>query len=258
MDRAPHLRDMSSGTGDNLHDEGLDYKEIAREVLARIDQRLADMERADQSSEASLGPEAAGDSQPAFVTMARRGLIGLLLAASVVAATFFLWSHSDTTKRAVGQSVARLDLPSVTPIEKPEPGPPATPKPIAEAAPAPAAPLPRAAPDTDNPPPAPVPPELAELMRKVESNVADLAQAVTELRLAQQQASDDNAKSIDDIKASLGQMARTMAMSAMARAPEPAAQPKLPAPASRATVSRPRRSPMYRLPGDTLESEFVR
>jgi hypothetical protein len=54
-------------------------------------------------------------------------------------------------------------------------------------------------------------------MRKVDRNIAGLAQAVTDLRLAHQQATGDNAKAVEDIRASLDQMASSMAM---ARAPE--------------------------------------
>jgi len=238
MDRAPSLQDSPSETGDQPEPQGsgIDYKEIAREVLARIDQRLANLE-ADTSpdpSEAQFVTETvssimSSDDQAAFVRLARRGLIGLVLSASLVAAASFLWSHHETAMQGVAQLVPRFDLGATTPAEKPELGPPATAKAMTDAAPAQAVSSPRTA--LDKPNPTPVPPELAELMRKVDRNIAGLAQAVTELRLAHQQATGDNARTVADIKAGLDQMARAMATATAseAREAEQVAQAKPPA-----------------------------
>ena len=100
---------------------------------------------------------------------------------------------------------------------------------MTDAAPAQAVSSPRTA--LDKPNPTPVPPELAELMRKVDRNIAGLAQAVTELRLAHQQATGDNARTVADIKAGLDQMARAMATATAseAREAEQVAQTKPPA-----------------------------
>ena len=234
VDRAPNLQDIPNQKRDKPAPVGtaFDYKEMAREVLARIDQRLADLgadpntppdesEEEPDGSEQEFGSETgsrlmSSEDQAALVRWAWRGLIGLLLSASLVAAVSFLWSHGDTATESVAQSVPRLDQGSTTPVEKPEPGPPCHAA-IADAAPAQAAQPPRTAPDYDKPNPAPVPPELTELMRKVDRNIAGLAQAVTDLRLAHQQATTDNAKTVEDIRASLDQMTRAMAM---ASAPE--------------------------------------
>ena len=236
MDRAPSLQDASSETGDQPEPQGsgIDYKEIAREVLARIDQRLANLEAepAADPSEAQFGSDTVSSimssrDQAAFVGLARRGLIGLVLSAGLVAAISFLWSHHDTAIQSVAQWVPRFDLGAATPAAKPEPGPLATTR--ADAAQAQAVPPPRSALDKANP--APVPPELAELMRKVDRNIAGLAQAVTELRLAHQQVTVDNARTVEDIKASLDQMARVMATATAseAREAEQVAQTKPPA-----------------------------
>jgi hypothetical protein len=230
MDRAPSLQNIPNQTRDKPAPVGtaFDYKEMAREVLARIDQRLADLGAdantpPDESEEEPDGSEPefqsktasslmSSDDQAALVRWAWRGLIGLLLSASLVAAISFLWSHSDTTGQSVAEVVPRSDPGSTTLADKPEPGSPAAARAMADVAPAPAAPPPRTMPDYDKPNPAPVPPELTELMRKVDRNIAGLAQAVTDLRLAHQQATGDNAKTAEDIKASLDQMARSMAM----------------------------------------------
>jgi hypothetical protein len=236
MDRAPSLQDVSSETRPGPQGAGIDYKEIAREVLARIDQRLADLgaDAAPDVSEAQFHTEAAGGimssgDQAAFVRLASRGLIGLSLAASLVAGISFLWSHHETATQSVVQVVPRIDLGAAMPAEKPELGPHAAAKAIADVAPAPAVPSPRMA--LDKPIPAPVPPELAELMRKVDRNIAGLAQAVTELRLAHQQATSDNARTVADIRASLDQMAQAVATvtASEAREAEQVAQAKPPA-----------------------------
>jgi hypothetical protein len=253
MDRAPSLQDSPRETRNQpaLQGTGIDYKEIAREVLARIDQRLVDLgaDTPPDPSEAQFHAETAGgimssDDQAALVRWAWRGLIGLLLSASLVAAISFLWSNHETATPSVAQSVPRFDLGSTTPAEKPEPGPPTTPKAIADAVPAPvlpapvlpapvlpapAVPAPRTA--LDKPNPAPVPPELAELMRKVDRNIAGLAQAVTELRLAHQQTTGDNARTVADIRASLDQMAQAVATATASEAREAEQVPQAKPPA---------------------------
>jgi len=254
MDRAPSLQHLPSEISERPKTEGpgYDYKEIAREVLARIDQRLADLEATapPDHSETRFHLEAASSNhRAAFVRRVARGLIGLLLSASLVGAISLVWSHDETVMRRVAQWVPGFDG-ATPPAEKPESALPATAKVIVDAVPAPAALPPRAAPNNDKSSPAPVPPQLTELMRKVDRNIAGLAQAVTELRLAHQQATGDNAKTAADIKASLDQMARTLATSAMARAPEQT-QAKPPAPAPQTLARRNRRYvPPYLSPND--------
>jgi len=255
MDRAPSLQDSSSETRDRPAPQGtgIDYKEIAREVLARIDQRLADLgaDTTPDPSEAQSHAETAGGvmssgDQAALVRLAWRGLIGLLLSASLVATISFVWSHHDSATQSAALPVPRIDLGATMPAEKPEPGPPpATARAMADAAPAQVAPPPR--PALDRPNPAPVPPELVELMRKVDRNIAGLAQAVTELRLAHQQATVDNARTVADIRASLDQItqAMTAAMASEAREAEQVAQAK---PAAQVTQAKPPAQPTQARP----------
>ena len=115
MDRAPNLQDVTNETRDKPEPQGtgIDYKEIAREVLARIDQRLADLE-ADtppDPSEAQFQAETASSlmtshDQTAFVRWVWRGLFGLLLSASLVAAISFLWSHGEAAMESVARGGA--------------------------------------------------------------------------------------------------------------------------------------------------------
>ena len=262
MDRAPSLQDIPNQTKDKPAPVGtaFDYKEMAREVLARIDQRLADLgadantppdeseeepDGSEQEFESENASSMSSEDQAALVRWAWRGLIGLLLSASLVAAVSFLWSHSDTAAQSVAEVVPRLDAGATTPAEKQDAGVPAAARAMADAAPAPTAPPPRT--DSDRPNPAPVPPELTELMRKVDRNIAGLAQAVTDLRLAHQQATGDNAKSVEDIRASLEQMTRAMDMARMpdaqasdqATQARPSAQVTQPKPPAQVTQARP-------------------
>jgi hypothetical protein len=275
MDRVPSLQDVPGGTSDRPEPEGAgyDYKEIAREVIARIDQRLADLEaNAPDPAEAQFQLETASllnsGYQVSLARRAARGLIGLLLVASLVGTGVFLWSHNESAMRRVAHWVLRFDLGSTTAAGQPEQSSPASARAMADTAPLQAtslqaAPLQatslRSAADYDRQKPAPVPPELAELMRKIDRNLAGLAQAVTDLRLAHQQATVDSVKTAEDIKTSLDQLARALpgsatpsaalsgsaaTSSAMARAldPIPQAKPSPSAPrATAATASRARR-----------------
>jgi len=274
MDRVPSLQDVPGGMSDRPGPEGAgyDYKEIAREVIARIDQRLADLEAnaPPESFDAQFHLEPASrllssGYHVSFARRAARGLIGLLLVASVAGAASFLWSHNETAMRRVAQWVLRFDLGSTTPGGQPETGPVAATSAMADPASPQAAPA-RTAADADRPKAAPVPPELAELMRKIDRNLAGLAQAVTDLRLAHQQATGDSVKTAEDIKASLDQLARALPSSAtpsaalpgsaatnsaMARAPDAIPQAKPSPMASRTAASRVRRyGPPYMSPND--------
>jgi hypothetical protein len=301
MNRAPNLQGIdSSKAGDTPEKEGpaYDYKEIAREVLARIDQRLADLEPgAPPRSSGERPSEPGSDSevetiddgispgdQTALVRLALRGLVGLLLSASLVAAIAFLWSHHDGAKQMLAEWPPQAILGSTRPEEKPQPSLPAAAKAVADAVPAQAAPeqspaalptQPRTTPDNDKPTAVPLTAELAALMRKIDRDIAGLAQAVNELRLAQQQAgqqasqasqqaSDDTARATDEIKQGVNQLARSIVR---AEQEEQAARPKPPAPQTRAAVApsraaapapRNRRyAPMYYSPRDA-EAQLLR
>jgi len=303
MNRAPNLQDSAASqtrTTPEKERADYDYKEIAREVLARIDQRLADLEGnaplppsqtpddrgADDAGEAEpVGDGMNPDDQSALVRLVLRGLFGLVAVTSLVGAIAYLWSHLDTAEQTAAQASPRALLSSVMAEEKPvaEPSAPATARAVAEAtsaqaaspvqvaAPAQAGAAAQAAPgaspartasENDKPAPAPASPELAALLRKLDRDIAGLAQAVNELRLAQQQASqqasDDTTKSADEIKAGVNQLARSIVR---AEQEEQAARPKPAAPARNvapAPAPRNRRfAPTYYSPRDA-QAEFLR
>ncbi len=68
------------------------YKQVVREVLARIDQRLADIER-QAVTEPREGQPAAAERAPIGRRL-KRVFVGLLLLAGFVGAVF-AWQHSD-------------------------------------------------------------------------------------------------------------------------------------------------------------------
>lgn len=289
MDREPSVLPFDASKKERIErdNSSYDYKEIAREVLARIDQRLADLEQnaPPQSSEAQ--PAEDGDDDPdeteseimnpdeqsAVTRLARRGLFGLLLSAGIAAVVAWSWSHNDAAKRLVVQLSSRQAPASTASEEKPQAvaEPVAAPKLAVQSAPmqpiavqsvavqpvaAQAAPAPQSAPDNDRPSVAVVSPELAELMRKVDRDIAGLAQAVTDLRLAQQQVGENSARTSQEIKAALDQLSRTVVRAEQA---EQAVQ-KLPAqpPRPLAPAVRNRRfTPTYMSPYDA-EARYLR
>jgi hypothetical protein len=305
MNRAPNLQDTAASNIRKTPEKeraDYDYKEIAREVLARIDQRLADLEgnapprpagapddtgAGDAGEIEPVGDDMNPDDRSALVGLALRGLFGLVAVTSLFGAIAYLWSHLGGTEPSVAQSSPRAVLSSVMPEEKAqpvaEPSASAAARVVAEdtsaqaAAPAPvaapaqagaqpqaatAASPARTAADNDKPAPAPVSPELAALLRKLDRDVAGLAQAVNELRAAQQQASqqasDDTTKSADEIKAGVNQLARSIVKAEQEeqitrQKPTAPARAVTPAPAPRNR----RVAPMYYSPRDA-QAEFLR
>jgi hypothetical protein len=303
MDRAPNLRNFESSETRNSPEKerpAYDYKEIAREVLARIDQRLADLgspqqpskawrsesgSRTDSEVETDDDVETVDDGmnpadRTALVRLALRGLVGLVLLASFVAAIAFLWPRRDAATETAAQPSSVLSSTASDEKAQPAAEPSATvsPRAVAEVSPAQAAPtqapspIPsRTAPDNDKPNAGPATPELAALMRKIDRDIAGLAQAVNELRLAQQQASqktgeavqqasDDSAKAADEIKAGVNQLGRAIVRAEQAEQTERTTTPKPAAAPSRSAAPAPKNRryvPMYYSPRDA-QAQFLR
>src|SRR5689334_19532273 len=139
MDRAPTLQVFDQNESKHRPEHtgpDYDYKEIAREVLARIDQRLAYLERDGSSQPAEALPEeqaaeASGETasevmspedQATFTRMAVRGLFGLVASTAVVAAIVWLWFHGDTARQLVTAWTSRSVASSAASEEKPQAG----------------------------------------------------------------------------------------------------------------------------------------
>src|SRR5579864_6019263 len=155
MDRTPNLHIFDQTRAKDAAEHGVtayDYKE-----LARIDQRLEDMQReaqprrfaarrSDEDSDEERDSEVEDDSetsddimspddQAALTRLALRGLSGLLLSAVVVAVVAWLWSHHNDAKQVAAQWSSRFVLSATVPEEKPRPAAePAAAEPAAPAA----------------------------------------------------------------------------------------------------------------------------
>ena len=70
------------------------YKQVVREVLARIDQRLADIEKQGASQAAQATASGAGSAPGSFGRRVKRGFIGLLLLAGLGGAAY-AWQRYD-------------------------------------------------------------------------------------------------------------------------------------------------------------------
>jgi hypothetical protein len=161
---------------------------------------------------------------------ARRGLIGLLLAACIFVAAFALQSsHGDAVRPTIARWAPQLVPTSTQLLEKP--GLSAQPIPsavqLATAEPIPPQPTPSAqtAPQDIAPTTAPVSPEVAQLLQTIVRDLANLEQRIDQLKTGQDQMASDNAKAVEQLKASQEQMARLIA-----KASERNPQPKISAP----------------------------
>src|SRR5499427_3795965 len=171
---------------------------------------------------------------------ARRGLIGLLLAACIFVAAF-AWqsSYGDAVRPIVARWAPQLVPTSSQLLEKPglsaQPSPPSV-----QAAAAEPAPQAQTTPQDVGPTAARLPPELAQLLQTMMRDLANVEQEIEQLKTSQEQMARDNAKVAEQVKASQEQMARLMA-----KANE--TKPKPPAPPAR-PIATPTREPARTLP----------
>jgi uncharacterized membrane protein YccC len=234
------------------------YEQIARadEQLARVTEQLSKLER-----EAARHPSAVPGRRPSQGSPALRGLIGLVLAACIFAAAFVSRSsYGDAAKLIIARWAPQLILTSSRPME--EPGPAAaqpSPSAVQVAAAEPMAPQPtpsaQTAPQEVVPAPAPVPPELAQLLQTMARDLANVEQAIEQLKTSQEQMASDNAKATEQLKASQEQMTRLIAKaSEVAKASEQNLGPKLSAPPPR-PIAAPTRKPVRTLPPRRIQWE---
>src|SRR6516225_11414318 len=147
---------------------------------------------------------------------ARRGLIGLLLAACIFVAVFALHSSYGDAVRPIIVRWAPPLLPTSSQLLE-KPGLSAQPSPAsvqaAAAEPIPPQPTPSAqtAPQDIAPTTAPVSPEVAQSLQTIVRDLANLEQRIDQLKTGQDQMASDNAKAVEQLKASQDQMARLIA-----------------------------------------------
>ena len=184
---------------------------------------------------------------------ARRGLIGLLLAACIFVAAFALHSSYGDAVRPI---VARWALVPTSSQLLEKPGLSAQPSPARvqagrAAEPIPPQPTPSAqtAPQDIAPTTAPVSPEVAQLLQTIVRDLANLEQRIDQLKTGQDQMASDNAKAVEQLKASQEQMARLIA-----KASERNPQPKISAPSPR-PMAAPTRKPVPTRPSPQARAQ---
>jgi hypothetical protein len=261
MQSAPssHESDPNEIIPENEELVGYVYKRVVREVLARIDQRLAELEKhGPDNGEARRS--AANGRRGLFGRWAVRGALGLLLVVGVVgaAAAAWYWTDNDSARNFVARwaptgLVATRD--SQTP---PKDGPEAStelstrgaPEAATEVAPGPPASAPQDATDNDGRETvgtvgrsaAPVSPDLAPLIQKMAHDIANLGQGIEQLRMSQDQMSRDNATAVQQLQASQDQLVR------LVKTPVQSPQPKTSPPPRTTTATRPPRRPQSQQP----------
>jgi hypothetical protein len=213
------------------------YGQIARadEQLARVTEQLSKLEHDARHPSAVLGRKHSR-GWPAL-----RGLIGLLLVASIFIAAFVSQSsYGDAAKLTVARWVPQLNLASLLPLEK---GLPAQPSPstVQAAAAEPVLPAQTARQDVV-PTAGPVSPELPQLLETMARDLTNVKQGIEQLKTSQEQMAIDNTKAVEQLKAGQEQMTRLIA-----KASEQNLSPKTSAPLPRPTAT-PARKPMPTLP----------
>jgi uncharacterized membrane protein YccC len=225
------------------------HDQVARagEELARLSEQLAKMER-DAAHPPSAGPR---PQSPARRT-ALRTLVGLSLAACIVAAALVLQSsYGGGAKLVVARWAPQLvSTPPLPPENAPLPAQPA-PSMVevaaVEAAPPQATLLAQAAPQDAAPTAAVAPADHTELLETMARDLANLERSIEQLKANQQQMANDNSKAIGDLKASQEEIKRVLAKVSEQNLPKTSPPPAPPAPALRKPErTRPSPSPYAR------------
>jgi hypothetical protein len=209
----------------------------AHEQIARADEQLARMsEQFSKIERDAVHDPLVGSATLPHGRLARRGLIGLLSAICIVGIVAFVLQSSHGGVMLIGaQWVPRLiSTPSLQSQNPPLPAQP-DPSPVqviaAEAAPPQAAPLSHTGPQ-DAATAASAASELTQLMQKMTGDIANLGQAMEQLKAKQDQIASDNAKAIEQLKTKQEEMARLLA-----KVSEQSALPKTSAPSAGPTQS---------------------
>jgi hypothetical protein len=143
---------------------------------------------------------------------ALRGLLGLVLAACIGGAAFAAQTpYGEAARLTIAQWAPSLVSTSSPWLQKSEdsaePRLPAVQLAAAEATP------PQSAPSAQDvaPTPAPIPPELTQLLQSMARDIATVEQGIEQLKASQERMAADNARAIEQLKASQEQAARVVA-----------------------------------------------
>ena len=234
MNSTPNTKDVLIARADEQLARA--YEKIARadEQLARVSEQFSKIERDAAAHDSSVGSAA----QPPRGRPARRGLIGLLSAVcivGIVVAAFVLQSSHGGVMLLGAQWAPQListsSLPSRNPPVPAQPDPSPVQVTAAEAAPPQAAPLSYTGPQ-DAATAASAASELTQLLQKMTGDIANLEQAMEQLKAKQDEITSDNAKAIEQLKTKQEDMARLLA-----KVSEQSALPKTSPPSSGPTQS---------------------
>ena len=189
------------------------YEQIARadEQLARVSEQFSKIER-----DAAHDPSVGSAAEPPHGRLTRRGVVGLLSAVCIVGivVVFVLQSSHGgvmlTGAQWAPQLISTPSLPSKNPPFPAQPDPSPVQVTAAEAAPPQAAPLSHTGPQVAAAD-ASAASELTQLLQKMTGEIANLEQAMEQLKAKQDQMASDNAKAIEQLKTKQEDMARLLA-----------------------------------------------
>jgi len=240
------------------------YKQVVREVLARIDQRLADIER-QAVPEPADGQPHAGVRAPLGGRL-KRGFIGLLLVGGVAGAAL-VWQRSDgdTAKAMVARFTPRF-LTSAQDDQEATQGGSMTVGTAADSrtssdarsvlADVPTNSMDRATADPDGQNATSPPTDMASTIEKMSRDMVTLTQGIEQLKVNQEQMSRDSAKATEQFKASEDQLIRMLLRVSEQQNPQPKSVAATPSrtrtPQARTAASPPRGTasrPRQGLPG---------
>jgi hypothetical protein len=142
-----------------------------------------------------------------------RGLIGLLLAACIFAAAFVSQSsYGDAAKMMIARWAPQLVLTSPLPRKKPalpvQSSPSADQAAVADSLTPQTTPSAQTAPQGGAPTPAPLSPELTQVLQTRARDLANVEREIEQLKASQEQVARDDAKAVEQLKTSQEQLAK--------------------------------------------------
>jgi len=189
------------------------YEQIVRadEQLARVTEQLSRLE-----NDGARDPSAIPALRPSRDRPVLRGLIGFVLAAGICAAAYAAQTpYGETARLTVAQwaphFISTSSLRSEKPGDTAQPIPSSVQLAAAEATPPQPAPSSRIPAQDVAPTPAPLPPELTQLLQTMAHDIAVVEQGIEQLKASQERMAADNARAIEQLKANQEQLTRVAA-----------------------------------------------
>ena len=259
-EKTPEIDPKEVGITPETEPPGRIYKQVVREVLARIDQRLADIEK-QAVSEPSDGQPHAGQA-PLGRRLKRAG-IGLLLVTGVIGAAV-VWQRTDgdSAKSMMARLTPRFFANLMSTQDNQEAAQEGDAVTVGTAAgdvrssadgrsamaDTPAGSMDRLTSETDGSTAAS--PNVTATIEKMSRDIETLTQGIEQLRVGQEQLSRDSAKAAEQFKASEEQLIRMLLRVSEQQSPQPksvaATPPRNRTPQARTTAASPQRGTVAR------------